>query len=103
MRFLVVCPASLEASAAIDGPVVLGNERNLGGRAARRANGVVHLTLAGALGLTSVPARLATDGLVLEAFFGIEFLLTGREYEFSAAILAYQCLVLEHVLSLIHI
>ena len=67
MRFLVVCPASLEASAAIDGPVVLGNERNLGGSAALCAYRVIHFLFAVALALASVPACLAAYGLILEA------------------------------------
>jgi hypothetical protein len=89
--------ARLEALAAVDRPVVLGNERDLGGLAARRANGIEALPVAGALRFARVPAGLATDGLILEALLGVEFLLARGEYEFSAAILAYQCLVLEHV------
>ena len=87
----------LEALAAVDRPVVLGNERDLGGPAASRAHCIEAFPVAGALGFARVPAGLATDGLVLEALLGVEFLLARGEYEFSAAILAYQCLVLEHV------
>lgn len=97
MRFLVVCPASLEASAAIDGPVVLGNERNLGGSAALCAYCVIHFLFAVALALASVPACLAAYRLILEALLGVELLFTRRENEFGAAILAYQSLVFEHL------
>ena len=86
----------LEASAAVDGPVILGNERDLGGRTALGANGIVHFTLAIALGFPGVPACLAADGLVLETLFSVELLLAGRENALRAAILAYQSLVLEH-------
>ena len=96
MRFLVVCPASLEASAAIDGPVVLGNERNLGGSAALCADRIIHLTIVRALALAGVPARFATDRLILEAFLGIEFLFACGEREFLAAVTAHQILVLVH-------
>lgn len=47
--------------------------------------------------LRAFPARFATDRLILKAFLGIEFLFACGENEFRAAILAYQCLVLEHV------
>ena len=97
MRFLVVCPASLEASAAIDGPVVLGNERNLGGSAALCAYRVIHFLFAVALALASVPACLAAYGLILEALLSIELLFACGENEFGAAILAYQSLVFEHL------
>lgn len=97
MRFLVVCPASLEASAAIDGPVVLGNEGNLGGSAALRAYRVIHFLFAVALALSSVPACLAAYRLILEALLSVELLFTRRENEFGTAILAYQSLVFEHL------
>jgi len=94
---VVLASAALEAGAAVDGPVVLGNERDLGGRAALCADRIIHLTIVRALALAGVPARFATDRLILEAFLGIEFLFACGENEFRAAILAYQCLVLEHV------
>ncbi|MPN29480.1 hypothetical protein SDC9_176933 [bioreactor metagenome] len=86
----------LEASTAVDRPIILGNERDLGGRSALGTNGIVHFALAAALGFTGVPACLAADGLVLETLLSVEFLLTGSKNELSAAILAYQSLVFEH-------
>ena len=86
----------LEASAAVDRPVIFGNERDLGGRAAIRADGIIHFALAIALGFTGVPACFAANGFILETLLSVEFLLTSGEDELSAAILAYQSLVLEH-------
>jgi hypothetical protein len=87
----------LEAGAAVDGAVVTGLERDLGGRAALCADRVIHFAIAGAGGLTVCAAVLAADGLVLEAFFRIKLLFAGRKNEFLTAILAYQCFVLEHL------
>jgi hypothetical protein len=47
------------------------------------------------VGLTAV---LATGGLVLEAFFGVEFLFASGEHELGAAVAARQILVLVHAL-----
>lgn len=71
------------------------------GSAAGCANGVVHLALAavGALatrGLLGVAACLAAHGLVLEALFGVELLLTSGKHKFGAAVTAYENLVFEH-------
>ena len=90
----------LEASAAVDGPVVLGNERDLGGRTAIGANGIVHFALAIALGLPGVPACLAADGLVLETLFSVELLLAGGESKLLPAILADDNFVLKHEIPL---
>jgi len=85
-----------KAFAAIDGLVVLGLEGNAGLAAASGAGANEHfaLTLTGiALGIA---AGLATLGFVLETLFGVEFLLTGGENEFLAAVFALECLVLVH-------
>ena len=85
------------AGRAVDGLVVPGQEGHLGGRAALRTNGVVHLTVLVARSvLAVVPALPAADGLVLEALLGIEFLLTGGEGKLTAAIPADQNFVFEH-------
>jgi hypothetical protein len=47
--------------------------------------------------LAGAAAGLATAGLVLEALLSIEFLFTGGENEFRAAVFADQSLVLVHV------
>jgi hypothetical protein len=47
--------------------------------------------------LLGVAASLAALGLVLEALFLVELLLTGGEHKFVAAFLAYQGLVLENL------
>ena len=54
--------------------------------------------LADALGgvLSGITAFLASLGLVLEALLRVELLLTGREHEVVAAILAFQRFVLKH-------
>jgi len=91
---------SLIALAAVDGPVILGNERDLGGFAALCAYCIVHLAGAGSgltcIGFACAAASLAAGGLVLEALLSVEFLLTGSENEFSAAVFANQSLVLIH-------
>ena len=86
-------PGALEALAAVDRPVVLGNEGDLGGRAALSADRVIHLTGGAAIATTTialtlagVAAVLAADGLVGKAFLGIEFLLTSGEHEILSTI-----------------
>ena len=86
-----------EAGAAIDRAIGLGLKRDLGGRAALCADGVIHDALAAGSVLAGLPASLAAGGLVLEALFGIELLLAGREGELGAAILANQYFVFKHV------
>ena len=87
----------LEAGAAVDGPVVTGLERNLGGGAAVCAHGVKHFALAIAGGLPGGSAVLAADGLILETLLSVELLLASRKDEFLTAILTNQCLVFEHL------
>ncbi len=89
---------SLEARAAVNRPVILGNERDLRRRAALRADRVVHFAFAAiARALALATAVFAADRFVLEALFGIEFLLTDGEDEFRATVLANQRFVLIHV------
>ena len=87
----------LVASAAVDRTIVPGNEGNLAGGTTVRANCVMHFTIPVALALHLVPAILAANGLVLETLLCVEFLFACGEGEFSAAILANECLVFEHV------
>jgi hypothetical protein len=85
-----------EAVAAVHGTVGLGLEGNLGLAAAGSADsGEI---LAGTTGsvLARVTAGLAALGLILEALFRIEFLLTGGENELCAALFALQRFVFEH-------
>ena len=90
-------PALLQAVAAINGAIVLGDEGKGTFCAALGANRRMLDPLAAAAGrLVAGPAGLAAGGLVLEALFGVEFLLACGEYEFAAAILAYQSLVFKH-------
>ena len=42
---LPLASTALEAGAAVNGPVVLGNERDLGGRAALCANRIIHFAV----------------------------------------------------------
>ena len=90
--------ASSKAFAAIYGAILLRLERNLGRLSAFRANSVEHRTrTAGSTaGLARLTAGLAAGGLVLESFFGIEFLFTGSENELSATVFAYQRFVFVH-------
>ena len=87
----------LETSAAVNGAVVSRLERDFRGCTTLGADGIVHLAIGIARSFTSSPALFATDGFVLETLLSIEFLLAGCKDEFLTAILAYQCLVFEHL------
>jgi hypothetical protein len=85
-----------EALAAVDRTVRLRLKRNSGLAAASSAGG--REELAGTAGgvLARVTAGLAALGLILEALFRIEFLLTSGENELCAALFALQRFVFEH-------
>lgn len=87
----------LETSAAVDGAIVSRLERDLGGRSALGANRIKHFAVTATSGLAARAAIFATDGFVLEPLLCIELLLAGRKDEILTAILAYQCLVFEHL------
>ena len=77
-----------EALAAEYGTVGLGLEGNLCLAAATGASSGEELTGATGGVLASVTASLAALGLVLQAALSVEFLLTGGENEFVAALFA---------------
>jgi len=77
-----------EAIAAVNGTIGLGLEGNLGLAAAGSAGSGEILSGTTSCVLASVAASLAALGLILEASFSIELLLTGGENEFCAALLA---------------
>ena len=77
-----------EALAAVHGTVSLGLEGNLCLAAAACAGSSEKFTGATCVVLASVTASLAALGLILEAALSIEFLLTGGEGEFLAALFA---------------
>jgi hypothetical protein len=85
-----------EALTAVDRTVRLRLKRNSGLAAAGSAGSSEEL--AGTAGgvLARVTAGLAALGLILEALFRIEFLLTGGENELCAALFALQRFVFEH-------
>jgi hypothetical protein len=56
----------------------------------------VHLSLRSGSILASVTASFAALRLVHEAFFSIEFLLTGGEHEFGSAFFADKSFVFVH-------
>ena len=88
-----------EAFAAVDRTIFLRLEGNLGGFAAFGTDRVIHNTRSAgsrAIGLAGLTAGLAAGGLVLEALFGVEFLLTGGEHKFLATVFAYQRFVFVH-------
>lgn len=84
------------ALAAIDRSVLGRLEGNLCLFAAGCADSGEHLTVCFASVLSLVAAGLASLRLVLEAFLGIELLLTCSERKLLAAFLAYKDLVLVH-------
>ena len=77
-----------EALAAENGTIGLGLEGHLGLAAAAGAGSGKELTGTTGGVLASVTASLAALGLVLEAALSIEFLFTGGENEFLAALFA---------------
>ena len=86
-----------EALAAVDGTIALGDEGNSRGLAAGGTGRLEHLAGSGsAVGLAGGAALTAAGGLVLEALFSVELLLTGGEHEFGTAIAANQRLVFVH-------
>ena len=86
-----------EALAAEHGTVGLGLEGNLCLAAATCAGSGEELTGATGAVLAGITACLAALGLVLEAAFSVESLLTGGEHELVAAIFALQSLVFVHL------
>ena len=89
MRFQLAVGTHLsEALAAEHGTVGLGLEGNLGFAAAACAGSGEELTGSAGAVLASITASLAALGLVLEAALCVEFLLTGGENEFVAALFA---------------
>ena len=89
------------ALAAIDGSVVLRDERHAGRSATLRAGGLVHfallsLTVSRAAVLAGDAAGLAAGRLILEALLRVELLLTSGEHKFLATVFAGQSLVLIH-------
>ena len=85
---LVLATHLSEALAAVHGTVGLGLEGNLGFAAAAGAGSGEELTGATGAVLASVTAGLAALRLVLEATLCVEFLFTGGENEFLAALFA---------------
>ena len=96
---LELVAVGLEAGAAVDRTIALGLEGHLSGGAAAVADHFEVLALAaavGVLGATGSTALVATGGIVLEALVSKELLLRGGEYEFLAAVTAYESLVFKH-------
>ena len=89
IQLLAVSTHLSEALAAENGTVGLGLEGNLGFVAAASAGSGEELTGATGSVLASIAAGLAALGLVLEAALCVEFLLTGGENEFVAALFAH--------------
>jgi hypothetical protein len=85
---LALCTHLSEALAAENGTVGLGLEGNLCLATATCASSSEELTGTTGICLTGVTACLAALGLILEATLCVEFLLTGGENEFVAALFA---------------
>ena len=88
VRKLAVGTHLSEALAAEYGTIGLGLEGHLCLTAATSAGSSEELTGATGVVLASVTAGLAALGLVLEATLCVEFLFTGGENEFLAALFA---------------
>ena len=89
-----------EALAAVNGAILPRLEGHLRLSAAIGANGIVHFARAAIVArrLMGLTALTAAGGLILEALFSVEFLLSGCEHEFLATVTAHQRLVLIHVI-----
>ena len=85
-----------KALAAVHRTVGLGLKGNTSFLAASGAGSGEELSGATGSVLAGITARLAALGLILEASLRVEFLLTGSEHKFSAAVLAYQRFVFVH-------
>jgi len=83
---------------AINGAVTSGLERNLAAPAAVSTGCIEHFTLASATAasvvLHDVAASFTARGLIVEAFFREEILLTCRKHEFLFTVSADDCFVL---------
>ena len=85
-----------EAVAAVDGTIRLRLKGNTSFAAAGSAGRGEVLSGATGRGLAGITASLAALGLVLEASFCVEFLLTGGENEFLATFFTDQSFVFVH-------
>lgn len=85
------------AIAAVYRSVIAGLEGNLSFFTATSTSGCEKFSCGLRCVLLCVAASFASLGLILEAFFSIEFLLAGCENEFCSAIFAFQCFVLVHL------
>jgi hypothetical protein len=95
---LLLCVFSLgEAIAAVNRAIFSGLEGNLAFCTAVCANCIIEGLSASGSSLACVTASFASLGLILEALFCIEFLLTGGEHKLVAAIFACKCLVFVHL------
>ena len=88
-----------ETLAAIYRSVITRLERNDSFLSAACAYSCEHFSVSRCV-LLCISALLAALRLVCEALFRIEFLLTGGEYEFISAVLAYKRLVCVHTIYL---
>ena len=93
---LALCLHASEAVAAVDGTIGLRLKGNTSFAAAGSAGRGEVLSGATGRGLAGIAASLAALGLVLEASFCVEFLLTGGENEFLATFLTDQSFVFVH-------
>ena len=93
---LALCLHASEAVAAVDGTIRLRLKGNTSFAAAGSAGRGKVLSGTTGRSLAGVAASLAALGLVLEASFCVEFLLTGGENEFLATFLTDQSFVFVH-------
>ncbi len=85
-----------KAFAAIDRSVMARLKRDLIDRSAGGTYDLKQLTLRSHTFLSCSSAFFAPSRFVFKALFGIKFLLSGGKNKFTAAVSAYQCLVLIH-------
>ena len=97
---LALCLHASEAVAAVNGTIGLRLKGNTSFAAAGSAGRGEVLSGATGRGLAGIAASLAALGLVLEASFRIEFLLTSGENEFCSTLFANKGSVFVHSLYL---
>ncbi len=93
---LFLCFHSSKAFAAVNRSVIAGLERNFCFLATVCTNSCKEFSCSLACVLSCVTASFASLRFILKSACFVEFLFTGGENKFLAAVLTYQCFVLIH-------
>ena len=99
--FSLAAAVTGKAVTAVNRTITAGLEGNLRGGATFIADYIIHLAFTAVVAAVAVAATIraaagATAGLILEAFFSVEGLLTRGEHEFGATVATRERFVLIH-------